>query len=154
MWRQLTCLNANLDTDLKYGMCIHHFMYVISQNWRTLLESRAISQSLQNFLVWCIRKLTSYENFYHHKKHQSFPLFGSYPITPFRQEKSKTKHKNPFYGWVNELFHSFYSSRRFEISLFIPEAAALHCTGAIVSRAFNLISCHTIYHPHTLNWFS
>ena len=45
----------------------------------------------------------------------------------------------------------FFSSRRFEISLFIPEAAALHCTGAIVSRAFNLISCHIIHihHPHT-----
>ena len=47
-------------------------------------------------------------------------------------------------------FDSPCSSRRFEISLFIPEAAALHCTGAIVSRAFNLISCHTIHihHPH------
>ena len=128
MWRQLTCLNANLDTDLKYGMCIHHFMYVISQNWRTLLESRAISQSLQNFLVWCIRKLTSYmktsittKNIKVSKIQRSFsclssldekffdnfPLFGSYPITSFHQEKSKTKHKNPFYGWVNELFHSF-----------------------------------------------
>ena len=165
MWRQLTCLNANLDIDLYVcnksklknptgteGPFLNHFLYSVAEG---LLHMKT-SITTKNIKVSKIQRGASCLSSLDEKFSDNFPLFGSYPITPFHQEKSKTKHKNPFYGWVNELFHFLYSSRRFEISLFIPEAAALHCTGAIVSRAFNLISCHTIHihHPHTRKWSS
>ena len=56
------------------------------------------SITTKNIKVSKIRRSTSCLSSLDEKFSDNFPLFGSYPITPFHQEKSKTKHKNPFYG--------------------------------------------------------
>ena len=56
------------------------------------------SITTKNIKVSKIRRSTSCLSSLDEKFSDNFPLFGFYPITPFHQEKGKTKHKNPFYG--------------------------------------------------------
>ena len=56
------------------------------------------SITTKNIKVSKIQRSASCLSSLDEKFSDNFPLFGSYPITPFHQEKSKTKHKNPFYG--------------------------------------------------------
>ena len=54
------------------------------------------SITTKNIKVSKIQRSASCLSSLDEKFSDNFPLFGSYPITPFHQEKNKTKHKIHF----------------------------------------------------------